>query len=190
MFQPTALYVKTHTLTGMKYFGKTTRLQKIHTYKGSGVHWVRHLKKHGCHYQTELLGIWHDADRLQKFATKFCIDNQVVESDQWANMVLEEGLQGASTGDTNVAKRSDVRQKMSKHSARNLLGKFGEDHPSFSGWYVTPHGKFASLSAASQSHGKTIQNIHYAIFGRHYKYKGEAKFTKPQQGWFFEPKVK
>ncbi len=113
--------------------------------------------------------------------------NDVVNSEKWANMVLEEGLQGASTGETNVAKRLDVRERMSKSSAKNCLGKFGENHPSFSGWYVTPLGKFSSLREASEAHKTTIQNIYFGIHGYKYKYKGQEKFVKPRFGWFFEP---
>lgn len=189
MFETTALYVKKHNVTGFKYFGKTTRLQKIHSYKGSGVHWVRHLKKHGADYTTELLGIWQNEDRLIKFARKFCEENNVVKSLDWANMVLEEGLQGATNGKTNVAKRLDVREKMKKNSAMNCKGLFGENHPSFKGWYVTPLGRFSSLDKAAKTHNKTLQNIHCGIFGYKYKYKGQEKFAPPRKGWSFEAKV-
>lgn len=190
MFKTTALYVKTHNKTGLKYFGKTTCLQNIHSYKGSGVYWRRHLKKHGNDYTTELLGIWSDKDRLVKFARAFCEDNNIVVSDAWANMVVEEGLQGASSGESNISKRQDVRQKMSKNSAKNCLGKFGKDHPSFSGWYVTPLGKFASLREASIAHKTTIQNIWYGVYGYKYKYKGQENFAKPRDGWSFQPDSK
>ena len=188
MFKPTALYVKTHNSTGLKYFGKTTRLDCIHTYKGSGVYWRRHLKKHGEDYTTELLGIWQDKERLIAYANKFCEDNKIVESNDWANMVLEEGLQGASNGETNVAKRSDVRKKMSEKSAKNCLGKFGENHPSFKGWYVTPLGKFSTLREAAEKHNTTLQNICIGIHGYKWKYKGQERFTPARDGWFFEPK--
>jgi hypothetical protein len=187
MFKPTALYIKTHNTTGFKYFGKTTRLDCIHSYKGSGVHWCRHLKVHGNSYTTELLGIWQDQERLKNFAIKFCQDNNVVKSEEWANMVLEEGLQGATSGETNVSKRLDVREKMSKNSARNHLGKFGEKHPSFAGWYITPLGRFPSLREASLAHNTSLQNIHYGVYGYKYKYKGQEKFAKPRLGWSFEP---
>jgi hypothetical protein len=187
MFKITALYVKTHNKTGFKYFGKTTRLDCIHTYKGSGIHWRRHLKVHGNDYTTELLGIWHDKDRLVNFAVKFCEQNDIVKSPKWANIVLEEGLQGASSGETNVAKRDDVKAKMRQNSAKNVLGLFGENHPSFKGWYVTPLGRFASLREASLAHNTTLQNIHYGIYGYKYKYKNQEKFAKPRKGWKFEP---
>lgn len=188
MFKPTALYIKTHNKTGFKYFGKTTRLGCIHTYKGSGIHWRRHLKAHGNDYTTELLGIWQDKDRLRKFATNFCIKNNIVKSDLWANLIVEEGLQGASNGETNVAKRQDVRLKMSKNSAKNMQGIKGIDHPSFKGWYVTPLGKFDSLKNAAKAHQLTIQTIYSAIYGYKYKYRGQEKFCLPRIGWSFEPK--
>jgi len=188
MFKTTALYVKTHNVTGFKYFGKTTRLQKIHSYKGSGIHWVRHLKKHGSDYTTELLGIWQNEERLIKFAHKFCEEHNVVESSNWANMVLEEGLQGASNGETNVAKRADVREKMRLNSAKNCKGLLGKNHPSFKGWYITPLGRFASLNEAATVHGTSLQNIYYGIFGYKYKYKNQEKFAMPRKGWSFEAK--
>jgi transposase len=48
------LYVKTHNKTGLKYLGKTTKLDP-HKYSGSGKRWLRHLKKHGFDYTTEIL---------------------------------------------------------------------------------------------------------------------------------------
>ena len=105
-------------------------------------------------------------------------------------MVLEEGLQGASNGETNVSKRLDVRQKMSQNSAKNHLGKFGENHPSFAGWYITPLGRFASLREASLAHKTTIQNIYYGVYGYKYKYKNQEKFVLPRKNWSFEPKDK
>jgi hypothetical protein len=188
MFKTTALYVKTHNKTGFKYFGKTTRLSCVHTYKGSGIHWRRHLKVHGNDYTTELLGIWQDPERLKKFAVKFCNENNVVKSEKWANMVLEEGLQGASNGEANVAKRDDVRAKMSANSAKNMQGIKGVNHPSFKGWYITPLGRFDSLQTASDAHGTSLQNIYYGVYGYKYKYKGQEKFNKPRDGWFFESK--
>lgn len=185
MFKPTALYVKTHNTTGLKYFGKTIRLNSIHSYKGSGVYWRRHLKVHGKNYTTELLGIWQNEEKLIEYAKKFSEENNIVKSELWANMVCEEGLQGASSGDSNVAKRQDVKQKMSQSSAKNGAGKFGENSLAFKGWYITPLGKFASLNEASKAHNTTKQNIHYSVFGRHYKHKGITKFTKPRDGYSF-----
>ena len=45
MSQITHLYIKTHNITGLKYFGKT--IGNPYSYKGSGTYWNNHLKKHG-----------------------------------------------------------------------------------------------------------------------------------------------
>jgi hypothetical protein len=76
---------------------------------------------------------------------------------------------------------------MSQNSAKNCSGLFGEHHPSFLGWYITPLGRFASLREASIAHKTSIQNIHYGVYGYRYKYKGQDKFAKSRLGWSFEP---
>ena len=48
------LYKKTHKETGLKYLGKTIS-KNPHTYKGSGVYWSYHIKKHGYNVETEIL---------------------------------------------------------------------------------------------------------------------------------------
>lgn len=37
------LYIKIHNVTGLKYFGKTTK-NNPEKYTGSGKHWKRHIK--------------------------------------------------------------------------------------------------------------------------------------------------
>ena len=46
---PTYLYIKQHSITKKMYFGKTTRPDPM-KYKGSGVYWLRHIKKHGSRF--------------------------------------------------------------------------------------------------------------------------------------------
>jgi hypothetical protein len=43
---PTRLYIKQHSITKKKYFGKTTSPNHI-KYLGSGVYWNAHINKHG-----------------------------------------------------------------------------------------------------------------------------------------------
>jgi len=43
---PTYLYIKKHSITGLKYFGKTTESDP-YKYLGSGTYWKKHYKKHG-----------------------------------------------------------------------------------------------------------------------------------------------
>jgi len=89
----TTLYVKTHNETGLKYFGKTTSKNPI-SYIGSGIHWKRHIKKHGNNVSTEIIGEFEDRISLQLFAYEFSVLNRIVESDEWANLKIENGLDG------------------------------------------------------------------------------------------------
>jgi len=92
--KPTVLYIKQHSVTGMKYFGKTTK--DPYKYNGSGKHWRRHIKKHGKEYiiTTRLFGPFTDKDALIEFALAFSRDNNIVESELWANQKPENGLDG------------------------------------------------------------------------------------------------
>ena len=101
-FQPTYLCIKTHTITGLKYFCKTTK-QNYHGYAGSGKHWVRHLKIHGRTYTTEVLGHYTDKEECRRAACAFSIENNIVGSVDannkkiWANQIIENGLDGGKT---------------------------------------------------------------------------------------------
>lgn len=95
---PTVLYVKRHKKTDLKYFGKTTR-KNLESYNGSGKYWKRHLNQHGEDVET----IWaseefHDAEDLTDFALLFSELFDIVNSDQWANLVPENGIDGAPRG--------------------------------------------------------------------------------------------
>lgn len=87
------LYVKQHRLTGLKYFGKTTK--DPHKYDGSGLLWTRHINKHGREY-VDTLDVWaFDAlDECTAFAMHYSETNNIVESNDWANMKYENGLDG------------------------------------------------------------------------------------------------
>ena len=60
------LYVKTHRVTGLKYFGKTIQ-DDVHHYKGSGKYWRLHLKKHGYKWNTEIVGMFENVDEATSF---------------------------------------------------------------------------------------------------------------------------
>lgn len=102
MFKPTYLYIKTHNVTNLKYFGKT--VQNPFTYTGSGTHWTRHLKYHGNNVSTEIVGFFTDKTKCKLAAIKFSIENNIVESKEWANLKIEE-LDGGDTSQTENYKK-------------------------------------------------------------------------------------
>ena len=90
--KPTYLYIKTHNITGLKYFGKTTN-NDPYKYNGSGTYWKRHLNKHGNDVSTEIIGYYTDKEECLNVALKFSKDNDIVKSEEWANL-KEESLDG------------------------------------------------------------------------------------------------
>lgn len=97
MFKPTYLYIKTHNVTGLKYFGKTT--QNPFKYKGSGKYWINHIKNYGNDVITEIYGFYIIKELCLNDAIKFSIENDIVNSSLWANLKLEE-LDGGDTSKT------------------------------------------------------------------------------------------
>jgi hypothetical protein len=92
--QTTYLYIKQHSVTGLKYFGKTTKDDPV-KYLGSGIHWKRHIKKHGIeHVKTLWYQSFDSEESLVEYATKFSQQNNIVESKEWANLKGENGLDG------------------------------------------------------------------------------------------------
>jgi hypothetical protein len=117
-FLPTYLYVKTHNITGLKYFGKTTGDPS--KYQGSGVYWLRHLKEHGYDVSTEILGHYTNREECISAAIEFSEKNDIVHAlDEqhkkvWANQINENGTDGGDTKRKNYRPLSpETRAKMS-----------------------------------------------------------------------------
>ena len=95
-FKPTVLLVMEHNVTGMKYFCKTTLINRVHRYKGSGIAWKKHLQQYGSDITVGVLGFYIDEKRCLSAAKEFSALNDIVESELWANAVPETGMVGAS----------------------------------------------------------------------------------------------
>lgn len=94
------LYVKTHTVTGLKYLGKTSKPDP-HKYKGSGVRWNRHLAKHGPTYTTEILRECQSNEELKEWGLHYSKLWNIVDSSEWANLKEECG----DGGDTSMCEK-------------------------------------------------------------------------------------
>ena len=118
----TYLYIKQHEITGLKYFGKTTK-KDPYKYNGSGKHWLRHIKKHGVeHVNTIRCKLFTDIDELQRVALAMSEMYDIVDSEFWANLTPENGMDGGLTKEYLPEK---IRQKLSdvKKGNKNMLGK-------------------------------------------------------------------
>lgn len=90
------LYIKTHNKTGLKYLGKTKK--NPYEYKGSGVYWKRHIKKHGYDVTTKILAECNSEEEIKKLGLYYSDLYSVVESNEWANLMEENGIGGITSG--------------------------------------------------------------------------------------------
>lgn len=109
-FSPTYLYVKQHTITGKLYFGKTTR-SNPELYVGSGKYWKRHIQQHGKQHVVTLWScLFSDQHECMDFALAFSELFDIVESNNWLNLVEETGIGGNPPG---YVPSIEARAKMS-----------------------------------------------------------------------------
>lgn len=120
-FYPTYLYVKTHKTTGLKYFGKTTG--DPYLYQGSGIRWLKHLRLHGNDVNTTIVGFFTDRTECEKVAVQFSVKNKIVESKEWANMIIENGLDGGDTGGKLTRAYSPMTNDTKKKLSESLKGR-------------------------------------------------------------------
>lgn len=111
------LYVKTHNTTKLKYFGKTTR--DPFKYKGSGKYWTQHLRKHGANVSTVIIGSFSDENECMKVALEFSKEFDIVDSPEWANLIDENGLDGAPVGHQGHIFTDEQKIKISVSSKSN-----------------------------------------------------------------------
>lgn len=116
-FKPTFLYIKRHITTGLLYFGKTTKNPE--KYRGSGVYWKRTLAKYGSDVETLWYSLFLDQDSCTEFALLFSRINSIVENPAWANLINENGLDGAPVGHPSfITDYTIVSQKLSTASIK------------------------------------------------------------------------
>lgn len=122
------LYVKTHNKTGLKYLGKT-KTSDPHKYQGSGLEWKNHIKQYGYDVTTTILHECKTNKELSEWGRYYSKLWNVVESDEWANLIPETGG-GDYAGFSEkrliaVSKALKGVPKSDKHK-ENLRGKRGK----------------------------------------------------------------
>jgi hypothetical protein len=117
------LYAKQHRDTGLRYFGKTKN--NPYTYKGSGTYWKRHLKTHGNNVETTWVHAYEDEETLIKEALFFSKVYNIVESDEWANLNPENGLDGKfdNVGVANPMYGHKHTEEVKKAHSKRMTGR-------------------------------------------------------------------
>ena len=95
------LMVKQHRITGKKYLCiKTAPDDKTaEKYRGSGLYWKRHYRKHGCEHVVHIKTLFKctkdQKEKLKILALKYSLKLDVVNNPNWLNLVPEFGQGGA-----------------------------------------------------------------------------------------------
>jgi hypothetical protein len=110
------LMIKTHNTTGLKYLCYTRKKDHL-SYLGSGKIWKRHIKKHGEDITTEIIFQTENKNEFIQFATQKSLEFNVVNSDEWANLKIEEG----DGGDTVSKKKWITDGKQDKYLDNSKL---------------------------------------------------------------------
>jgi hypothetical protein len=176
-FVPTYLYIKQHSITGKLYFGKT--IQNPEKYYGSGVHWLRHIEKHGKEY---VITLWYclflDKSSIQDFSINFSEQQNIIESNDWLNLIIENGLDGCPVG-----------TKFTKEHCDNISkSKIGKENEKISGENHYMYGKHLSLdrkirqSIAVSGPNNPMFGKEGAMKGKHHSEEAKRKSSLSNTG--------
>lgn len=121
------LMVKTHNITQLKYLCKCTD-RDPYTYKGSGVYWKRHLKEHGYSITTEVIFETENIDEFNRVCLEYSEKYNVKDSKEWANLIIETGLDGGTTHNDpywlkGFKHSPESRKRISEASKQRAIGR-------------------------------------------------------------------
>lgn len=175
---PTYLYIKQHSITGLKYFGKTCR-KDPYTYNGSGKHWARHIKKHGKEYIITLWvsDLYYDTSIVEP-ALHFSEENNIVKSTDWANLKPENGLDGgwSITGPLSA----ETRAKISTANIGKTYGPCSDERKA----------KISAKAKGRPVSDETRAKMSVSLKGKRVSYETRAKISASKQNISDETRAK
>ena len=103
------LLLKTHNDTKLKYLCKHYGTEEsCFTYTGSGTYWKNHIKKHGNNVETIIVDVFDDIESFKKVSIALSEELDIVNSKEYANLVIEDGHGGAESMHTPDARKKAV----------------------------------------------------------------------------------
>ena len=183
IYRPTWLYVKQHNQTGLKYFGKTVEENPV-SYKGSGVYWNSHLKKHGNDVTTIWCHLYEDEEQLVEEALAFSEYHDIVKSEAWANLQPENGRNGTCGPKSEEHKRRIGLAHKGRFVSEETRKKIGE---SSKGRFVSDetrakHSAFVVSEETRKKHSNRVTGCHWWNNGTDYKFVKECPGPEWKQG--------
>jgi len=112
------LYLKTHNKTGLQYFGMTK--QDPNKYMGSGKRWRNHLSKHGNDVTTEIIFESEDKHEISDVGIFYSNMWNIIESDKFANLKIEEG----DGGFDHINDGSEKHRERCRKASKNVRNRY------------------------------------------------------------------
>ena len=124
------LYLKTHKISGLKYFGQTS--SDPYKYIGSGHIWKKHLKKYGKEdIHTEIIAECKSQEEVRELGLYYSELWNIVESKEFANLREESG-QGAVPGSTvSQSTREKISETLKRNGNAGHSGLKGKNNPMY-----------------------------------------------------------
>lgn len=158
-FLDTYLYIKQHSVTGLLYFGRTTKTEQqlLKEYAGSGDYWLNHLKVHGKeHVETVWYCLFTEKEELIKFAVMCSTQWDIINAKDsngkkiWANLRIENGIDGANRGWKQTEKQKKEKSIQTKKSILLMSDKERKDR------FGSPGNKNGMFGKTSPLNGEKI----------------------------------
>lgn len=197
------LMIKTHNKTNLKYLCKKSTIDrnKCFSYTGSGKYWKKHLKIHGNDITTEIIEECSTRDELVEKGIYWSNKLDVVNSEEWANLIPEQGDGGPTMLGRKITPEQKDKQRLALQKfwknvtveykqRRSILNS--ESHEKYR--YFTPLGVFTNAFKAAKANNCTnvtiinrcIVDVDKPIESRRYwKYGWKGK-TWRELGWHGE----
>ena len=122
------------------------------------------------------MGLYTDKQRCLEAAKKFSVDNDIVNSDEWANLVEETGMNGASMkGERNPFYGKKHTPEMAEHIRQQKIGKSVNK-----GAYRSPENR-AKISASLK--GRKNPAVSKALTGRKLPKETIEKIKESRKGY-------
>lgn len=145
---------------GLKYVGIT--IQNPYKYRGSGIYWSKHLYSHdfcASDLITIILFSSTSEEEVNAFAFKYSIDNNIVDSKEYANLMPESGI-GSTKGrrTSDETKRKIGRSNKGRKPSQETIDRIIKNRKSTKGYKHTEETK-KKLSEMAFKRGKRSMEI-------------------------------
>lgn len=123
------LYLKQCNHCGLKYFGRTEKKDPI-KYLGSGKLWRAHIKKHGKH-NVNTISLWefNTQENCTNFALEYSKSYNIVESNEYANLCIEDGLHLGAQGLSEQSRKKLSNSLIGNNNCKDkVLGPMKDEH--------------------------------------------------------------